>query len=104
MYAGGVLAQPSNIGSYSRDRFAVVPELGAIVGVQITPHVRATLGYTFIFWGPVVRVGDQIDLDVNPDQMAPPIVPLAGPLRPEFAFQESDYWAQGVSAGVEGRW
>ena len=51
-----------------------------------------------------MRVGNQMDLDVNPDQMAPPIVPLAGPLRPEFAFQESNYWAQGISAGIEGRW
>ncbi len=103
-YVGGVLAQPSNIGFHSRDRFTVVPELSAIVGLQITQHVRATVGYTFIFWGPVVRVGNQMDLDVNPDQMAPPIVPLAGPLRPEFAFQESNYWAQGISAGIEGRW
>jgi hypothetical protein len=103
-YAAGVLALPSNIGTYSRNRVAVVPELGAVVGFQILPKVRATVGYTFIFWGPVVRAGDQIDLDVNPDQMAPPIVPLAGPLRPDFAFQESNYWAQGLSLGVEGRW
>lgn len=103
-YTGGVLALPSNIGLHSRDRFAVVPELNATVGFHITDHIRLTAGYTFIFWGSVLRAGDQIDLDVNPDQIAPPISPLAGPLRPNFAFQESTYWAQGVSAGIEGRW
>ena len=51
-----------------------------------------------------MRAGDQIDLDVNPDQIAPPIVPMAGALRPEFAFLESNYSAQGISPGVEGRW
>jgi hypothetical protein len=103
-YTGGLLALPSNIGLHSRDRFAVVPELSAVAGFQITRHIRATLGYSFILWGSVVRAGDQIDRDINPDQLAPPITPLEGALRPAFAFHESTYWAQGVSAGIEGRW
>ena len=77
-YAGGLLALPSNMGRYSRDRFAVIPELGANVGFAILPHLRATAGYTFIYWGSVARSGDQIDLDVNPDQLPPPIVPNGG--------------------------
>jgi hypothetical protein len=103
-YAGGVLALPSNIGLHSRDRLTVVPELGATAGFQITRNVRLTAGYTFIFWGSVLRAGDQIDREINPDLMAPPIVPMAGAVRPAFAFHESTYWAQGVSAGIEGRW
>ncbi|MHB8972273.1 MAG: BBP7 family outer membrane beta-barrel protein [Pirellulaceae bacterium] len=103
-YAGGLLALPSNDGTYSQSRLAVVPELGINVGFQILPHLRAMAGYTFLYWGPVVRAGNQIDLDVNPDQLAPPIVPLAGALRPEFAFQEVNYWAQGLTLGLEGRW
>ncbi|MHB8952877.1 MAG: BBP7 family outer membrane beta-barrel protein [Pirellulaceae bacterium] len=102
--AGGLLALPSNIGSYSQDRLAVIPELGINVGFQILPSLRVMAGYTFLYWGPVVRAGDQIDLDVNPDQVAPPVSPLVGALRPEFAFQEVDYWAQGLTFGLEGRW
>src|SRR5206468_1251673 len=33
---GGVLAQKSNIGTFSRDRFAVVPEVNLKVGVELT--------------------------------------------------------------------
>ena len=38
----------------------------------------ATVGYSIVYWGTVVRPGDQIDLDVNPDQLPPPVVPSAG--------------------------
>ncbi len=103
-YDSGLLALPSNIGTYSRNRFAVIPELGVTVGFAIFPRLRATVGYSFIYWGTVVRPGDQIDLDINPDQLPPPISPLAGPLRPVFGFAETDYWLHGANVGLEGRW
>lgn len=103
-YTGGLLALPSNIGTYSNDRFGVIPEVGVNFQFAIFPRLRATVGYTLIYWGNVVRAGHQIDRDVNPDQLPPPLVPAAGALRPEFDFQEHDYWAQGFSAGIEGRW
>src|SRR6185295_156079 len=36
---GGLLAQTTNIGSYSCDQFAVVPELGATLGFQLTQRL-----------------------------------------------------------------
>ncbi len=103
-YQAGLLALPSNIGSYSRDRISVIPEFGLNLGFAIIPRLRATVGYTWIYWAGVVRPGDQIDLDVNPDQLPPPIVPGAGAARPEFVFRESNYWTHGLSIGLEGRW
>jgi hypothetical protein len=103
-YDRGFLALPSNSGQYSRDRFAVIPELGANVGFMVFPRWRASVGYTVIFWGPVVRPGDQIDRDINPDQLPPPITPLAGPLRPAFEYEEVNYWVHGLTLGLEGRW
>jgi hypothetical protein len=87
--SGGLLALPTNIGSYSRDQFSVVPEVGINVGRQLTDHVRVYAGYSFIYWSSVVRPGDQIDFGVNPTQL--PTVAgagtLVGPARPAFAFQ-----------------
>jgi hypothetical protein len=103
-YDRGFLALPSNSGRYSRDRFAVIPELGANVGFLVFPRWRASVGYTVIFYGPVVRPGDQIDRDINPDQLPPPITPLAGPLRPAFEYEEVNYWVHGLTLGLEGRW
>jgi hypothetical protein len=103
-YDRGFLALPSNSGRYSRDRFAVIPELGVNLGFMVLPRWRASFGYTVIFWGPVVRPGDQIDRDINPDQLPPPIVPLAGPLRPAFEYEDVNYWVHGLTFGLEGRW
>lgn len=103
-HTGGLLAQRTNIGSYERDRFAVVPELGATIGYQLTRGWKLNVGYSFIYWSSVVRPGDQIDLDVNPNLLPPEESPFTGPLRPQFQFAESDYWIQGLSLGAEYRW
>jgi hypothetical protein len=47
---GGLLAQPTNSGHFTRDRFAVVPEVGINVGYQVTEHLRAFVGYSFLYW------------------------------------------------------
>ncbi len=101
---GGLLAQRTNIGTYERDDFAVLPELGATVGWQITPVWRVTLGYTFIYWSNVVRAGQQIDTDVNTNLLPPEADPFTGPLRPRFVFNDTDYWVQGVNVGLDARW
>jgi hypothetical protein len=99
---GGLLAQTTNIGSYSRDQFTVLPEFGAGVGYQLTHNLRLKAGYTLIFWSNVVRPGDQIDMDVNPN-LFPPAV-SGGTSRPQFQFVDSDYWVQGVNLGAEYTW
>lgn len=100
---GGLLAQESNMGSYSRDRFTILPELGGRVGYQLTHNLQLKLGYTLIFWSNVVRPGDQIDLGVNPNQF-PPAVGNGVPARPEFVFRDTDYWVQGITFGGEFQW
>ncbi len=99
---GGLLATQTNIGKRTRDEFAVVPELGVTLGYQLTRRVRATLGYSLIYWSPVVRAGDQIDLDVNPDYL-PPVEDPEGPARPRRLFHETDYWVQGFNLGLDAR-
>lgn len=106
---GGLLAQPTNIGKYSRDRFAVIPEVGFKVGYQITDHLSAYAGYNFLYVNNVVRPGDQIDRVVNPSQLLRSTDPnrannLVGPARPVFVFNDTDFWAQGVNFGLEYRW
>jgi hypothetical protein len=103
-YLGGLLAQPTNIGQFSRDRFAVVPEIGLNLGYKFTDHLRAFVGYDFLYWSSVARLGDQIDRTVNSTQIAPRTGPFTGPARPAFEFKNTDYWAHGVNFGVEFRY
>jgi hypothetical protein len=93
---GGLLAQSSNSGTFEQDDFAVIPELGATVGCNLTERLKVTLGYTFIYWSRVARAGEQIDRDINL-----PLLPGPNTLRPAFSFVMTDFWAQGVNVGLE---
>jgi hypothetical protein len=103
--SGGLLALSSNIGQYTANEFAVVPELGLNLGYQISPHMQLTFGYSFIYWSRVARAGEQIDFKVNPD-----LIPNSGVqpdpnlMHPAFAFQETSFWAQGLNFGVACSW
>jgi hypothetical protein len=99
---GGLLALSSNSGRHTRDKFGVIPEIGLNVGYQITPNLRAYVGYNFLFWNSVVRPGNQIDQRVN-QNLIPPVTG-GGPPLPGFVFHGSDFWAQGVVFGLEFRW
>jgi hypothetical protein len=96
---GGLLALSSNSGSHTRDVFAVVPEARLQLACQLNAHLRVHIGYTFLYWSQVARAGDQIDLVVNPALLPPP-KPGASPARPEFTFQGTSFWAQGIDLGL----
>jgi Putative beta barrel porin-7 (BBP7) len=102
----GPFAFPSNLGHYSRETLSFVPEAGIDVGYQLTRHLRAKAGYTFIYWTDVVRPGDQIDPAMNNSLVPFPFGTgnSSGPARPSFSFKETDFWAQGVSLGFEFRY
>jgi hypothetical protein len=102
----GFFAQPSNVGRYTRDEFAVAPEVGETVGYALSRRVRATAGYTFLYLSDVARPGDQVDRVVNFTAVPPPVgggAPI-GPVRPTFTFHEGDFWAQGINLGLEFRY
>ncbi len=94
-FQGGLLAQSSNIGSYTRDRFGVVPEAGVKLQGAIGRHLSLHVGYSFLYLGDAVRPGNQVDLGVNPNLVPTSATFGAGanPARPAFIGQESNYWA-----------
>lgn len=98
-FTGGLLAQQTNIGRYEQNQFAVIPELGVTLGYDLTCRLRATFGYTFLYWSRVARPANQIDTSVS---QLPPEDPT-GARRPAFAFTTSDFWAQGMNFGLEYR-
>jgi hypothetical protein len=100
-YPYGILALRTNSGTYDETKFSLMPELGATLGFDVTRHLRATIGYTFLYWSNVARPGDQIDTDINVSQIPPG--KLSGAARPNFVFHTSDFWAQGLNVGLEYR-
>lgn len=89
-----------------------MPEVGFTLGYQVCSWCRATVGYNFLYWSNVIRPGGVIDRGVNATyQPFSPISPtftqngvVAGvPARPAV-FNGSDFWAQGLTLGLEFRW
>jgi len=98
--AAGLLAQPSNMGTFEENEFAVVPELGVMIGYDLTRRLRATFGWSFIYWSRVARPGDLVDLDVNLTQVDSGVEGLS---RPEFRWVGTDLWIQGLNFGLDWR-
>lgn len=98
----GLLALDTNSGIHEDDQFAVMPELGITLGRQLTPRLRATVGYTFIYWSSVVRPGDVVDTTLNLSQLED--TGLVGPVHPKFAWVRDDLWAQGINLGLDWRY
>ncbi|MFM9066824.1 MAG: BBP7 family outer membrane beta-barrel protein, partial [Planctomycetota bacterium] len=103
--SGGLLALDSNIGTFEQDQLSLVNEMGLNLGYQVAPAWRVIVGYTFIYWSRVLRAGQQIDREIDPNQIPPaPNTAVISPARPAFQFNWTDFWAQGVTVGLEGRW
>jgi|GEM_PF-820719 len=98
---GGVLALPSNIGSYHRSRMAYIPEATAQIGYNFTPWASAFVGYNFMYISNLARPGSQVDLAVDPENFP---FNAGGGARPGFQFKDDSLWLQGVNFGVSFRY
>lgn len=100
---GGLLALPSNIGTFERNIFSVLPEATFTMGYALNCNLRATVGYSFLYWTNVLRAAEQIDPNINPTQF-PLRGPEAGPDAPIVRFTDSDIWLQGLNFGLTYTW
>ncbi len=102
-FPGHLYALSSNLGRHTRSSFAVLPEAGVSLGWQVLEHVGLRAGYTFLYLSRVARPGEQIDTGLNPGLIPTSVFygTAGGPARPAVPFRESDFWVQGVHAGVE---
>lgn len=105
-FPGGVFGQGTNGGRFSRSAFAVLPEANVRLGFLLGERSRVFVGYQFLYLSHAVRAGDQIDRTVDLTQLQPPN-PAATMLpftRPAMPFDRGDFWAQGLSFGLEWRY
>ena len=98
---GGLLALPTNIQRFETNNLTVMPELGVTLTYDVSNRLKATLGYTFLYWSRVARASEQINLDVNPSQLSGGT--LTGNPAPQFRYVPGDYWVQGLTLGLDCR-
>jgi hypothetical protein len=105
---GGLLAVPgTNIGRFSQDKFAVLPEVGLNVGWQATERLKLYVGYNFLYLSSAVRAGDTIDPRVDAARvpnLVPPGTAAPAAFRPLPQFHTDGYFLTGINFGMSFRW
>jgi hypothetical protein len=89
--AGGFFAEPTNIGTYERNRFCFVPELTFNLKYHVSPCVNFHIGYNILWLSEVALSADHLDPNID-------INGITG--DPVFAFQDNNYWLQGINFGM----
>jgi hypothetical protein len=90
------LAQ-GNQGDYVRDVFSFAPEANFKLGYRFRKNVLLSAGYSFIYWDNVALNGDVVDTVISDPALLN--TGTFGP-RPEFTFDDSSLWVQGLDLGV----
>lgn len=93
---GGLLAQQTNIGSYSKNRFAILPELSLGLSTHLNRCWELSVGYHLLYWSEAARPGDQIDRRVS---QFPPEPPTGG-LYPSFELDTRGVLIHGLQTGL----
>ena len=104
---GAYLSQPSNLGTATRNQFAVVPEMNLNMGFRLRPWASLIVGYSFLYISSVARPGEQASHVINPSQSSAisnyfPANP-SGPALPGLNIRNTDFWAQGLNFALEFR-
>ena len=103
---GGLLAAgengDGNLNRFVTNRFTVMTQVGAEVGVQITKHLRTSIGYQFLYLNDAARPGAQLSQTINPR-----VIPissaygsLSGPRAPNVTFDREGFYAHGAAIKV----
>jgi hypothetical protein len=99
--AGGLLAQPTNIGRYRRDVFMAIPEGSVTAKYALRENLELGLGVRLLYLDNLVRPGEQIDRVVNTSQIGGT---LTGAPRPSHTFIDTDMLLRGLDVSLEYRW
>jgi hypothetical protein len=104
LYQPGGLFVPGWLSSMNRGELSFISEVNLRLGYRLGERWVASVGYTFLFWSDVVRPAHQINPAVDPRQV--PTSLSFNPLTPAppFTLHSADFWAQGLTVGLEFRY
>ncbi len=91
----GLLTQASNIGTYSRNKTAYIPEFGVTAAYSVNDYLALNVGYRFTWWSNVALATDAVNLNVDQTQVTP---------NPSFQFRNAEYYMHALSVGATVRW
>jgi len=71
-FAGGLLAQTTNIGTFRRNRFNAMPEAYFGISAKLRYGWELKAGYQMIYWSDAIDTASQVDLNVSQFPPEPP--------------------------------
>lgn len=101
--AQGIFAQPNNSGNRSSGAFAVQPEFKIKLGYDLSPNLRLTVGYDFLYLSNVIRPTDQIDRNIPKGNVFGQGGTVTTTGYPARLFRTTDFYAQGLNTGLSFR-
>jgi hypothetical protein len=101
---GALLALPSNIGRFNREKFTQVPEISTNIAHSVTDYLTLSLGFSALYWSRLAKPADQVDRAIDITQI--PNFPGAaavptGQQRPGVPFSQSNLWLIGTTINAE---
>jgi hypothetical protein len=72
-----------------------------MLGYDITCRLKATAGYSVVYWSNLMRPGDQISTDVNTSQLLGRTGSGLG--VPTYKAVPGDFWVQSFTVGLDYR-
>jgi hypothetical protein len=99
---GGLYARGASLGTFSRDKFAMIYEQTFNVTYNFTANAQVFVGYSIIWISSVMRPGEAIDPYINDSNVRFVAGAPAGNTvnRPAFNWNANDMWMQGMNFGV----
>jgi hypothetical protein len=103
-YQSGGLFVPPGLSQIDRGEVGFMSEINVRVAYRITQRWVASAGYTFLYWGNVIRPGSQVNPAIDP-RTVPQSLSFNPAVTPApFQLHATDYWAQGLTFGLEYRY
>jgi hypothetical protein len=95
---GGILTNANNIGKYSHDSFAAVPEFTLKIGYRVTRYMTASIGYDLLYISQVARPGNMVNGQADPRLIpAAPQYGFATNSGPQYLQPQTDFWLMGLT-------
>ncbi len=98
---GGLYARGPALGSFTRNKAAVVTEATFNVTYNFCKEAQIFVGYSIVYATSVIRPGEAINPVINDStarfiaMTTPNVIPA-----PTFRFVANDYWVQGINFGA----
>jgi hypothetical protein len=99
----GLFSEPSNIGTFKQNQFAILPELKIKISYQLSQYIQPFFTYNGIYINHVLRASKEVDRNINLSQN--PLIGgtgvLSGKAAPLRQLNNVSMWIQGVSIGMQ---